>query len=118
VHVINLHLQVADRVDAAKVREWITTHGVDKRYIGNSNAPPFEQDWVRNVHAGKLLDDLFQDVSDAKLSFSKTRDDLLLVQWLLENRKEALEPLGEYLEELIEKCGASVVPAKQDAITP
>ncbi|HKQ23143.1 MAG TPA: AAA family ATPase [Burkholderiales bacterium] len=97
-------------VTATKVQDWITSKGKENKYFNPLPIEPviFSEEWTNNVHAAKLLHDLFQDILDARAQFVKTRDNLIIVEWLILNRKAQLTPLCDYIKTVVAACHASV----------
>lgn len=54
--------------------------------------------WHRLVHGAKLLKDAFSDLTETRVSYTKTRDSVTLTAWLLEHRPEALSEIRAMLE--------------------
>jgi len=110
-NVLNSHLATEHHVTVDAVKKWIESYGSENKYFNplQTEKEIFSAKWIAAVHAGKLLDDLFQDVSKARVQFVKTRDDPMLLQWLLNNSSENCEELANYLERVIREAGASVV---------
>jgi AAA ATPase domain/AAA domain, putative AbiEii toxin, Type IV TA system len=52
---------------------------------------------LNDVDGAKLLGDLFSSASNATAEFRKTRDVPAIVEWLIDNRPEALAPLSKCL---------------------
>jgi len=115
-HVISLQLEPAGRVMPEAVVQWLKDRGTENRYF---NPLPiqkvmFSEKWYETVHAGKLIEDLFQEISESKAQFVKTRDDAAIVKWLLEHRPTNLQPLCVYIENVINKCAASTTPVLEE----
>ena len=109
-HVINLQLDPQDVVTPNRVMTWIKSHGAENKYFSPLAIQKdiLSDGWIQSVKSARLSEDLFQDITAAKAEFVKTRDDVLLSQWLLANRSDLLKPLCEYLQDILGKCGASV----------
>ncbi len=60
-----------------------------------------DKDWLKSVHAAKLLEDLFQDLSNARYTYLKLIHSHHLIQWLLTNRPDTLEELKLFFLELL-----------------
>jgi len=79
-----------------RVREWIAAHGDDVRYSRHARADD-EARWTSEVDAPRLLAAMFQELSETREAFSKTRDSVALTVWLLENAPEALREVAELI---------------------
>jgi hypothetical protein len=84
-------------VDESEIEKWILQHGLESRYYAPTSTPAIVLDasWLREVHAGKLLGDLFDFVSEHKEKYSKTRDSICLTQWIMDNEPDYISGLGE-----------------------
>ena len=94
-----------------QVETWLTAHRSDKAYqasVLTSSSFLSDTDWLRDVHGANLLHDLFNELSDSKLSYkaNKVTFSVWLTGWLLEHKRENLADLAQFLK--------SVVDQKQD----
>jgi hypothetical protein len=64
--------------------------------------------WERTVDAASLLRDLFQDLSQTRVSFEKTTYSVDLTEWLIEHRPEALKEVADFVASLVETKPESV----------
>jgi predicted ATPase len=85
------------------VQQWIEQSKQNDSYLPRGKDPSEcdWQEWRKNVHGASLLKDLFRELSENRVEYQKTRHSVLLTKWLIENRKEALKGLGEFLRETI-----------------
>lgn len=92
-------LDPADQVpSAADVRAWITAHGNDDKYHA-SRHETLSQAWLTHVHAGKLLRDLFADLTAARIEFRKTVHSPAILERLLRASPDAVSQLRERVRE-------------------
>jgi hypothetical protein len=58
--------------------------------------------WIdTNIDGAKLLKDIFLELSENRVEFSKTRDSVKLTEWLIFNQPEFLEEISSLLNKLI-----------------
>jgi predicted ATPase len=81
-------------VDA--VNAWILQNGSDPKYGAKDHAP-FTTKWIETVDAPRLLDNLFQQLSDATETFRKPLHSVQLTKWLLQNDRDALQELVNFV---------------------
>ncbi|WP_271545193.1 AAA family ATPase [Bradyrhizobium sp. CCBAU 45321] len=82
--------------------EWIEQHQADRNYL---DRPLGEADrWEVLVDAPKLLHDLFNALSDARVEYRKTTHSIMLTEWLLANKPDQLSSLLEYVRSLTHKA--------------
>lgn len=80
------------------VIEWINSHKWNKQYFDRREiAEGLRNDafWLKNVHAGQLLDDLFNDITEARVSY-KNQKVLLgtaLTKILISSKPDAFEEI-------------------------
>jgi len=55
---------------------------------------------LASVDGAKILARIFDDLTEARTSFKKTRDVPLLISWLLEHKRAHLDPLKKYLRSI------------------
>jgi hypothetical protein len=60
--------------------------------------------WVEEVHGARVLADIFNDLTDCRVAYEKTRYGPKLTQWLIENEPDALGQIATLL--------ASMLPAE------
>lgn len=78
--------------------EWIEQHKKDRKYLPR---PLGEVDrWEVVVDAPKLLHDLFNAMSDAKVEYRKTTHSIMLTEWLLKIKPQHLSELITFVEAL------------------
>jgi hypothetical protein len=86
-----------------QVSTWIDQNLWDTRFFDNKEVPESKRQhekWIRDVHAAKMLEKMFSDLSDTRIEYNKTTHSVDLTKWLLEHKSEALtdiEPIW-YLE--------------------
>jgi len=87
------------------VSDWIKNNRHDKKY--HDKKTPSEENindlvWIKNnIHAGKLLEDLFYALTDNRVEYRKTRDSFKITEWLIENNPEHLKELSDFLIEYL-----------------
>lgn len=58
--------------------------------------------WIdENIDGAKLLKDIFSELSETRVEFSKTRDSVKLTEWLISNQPEFLEEISSFLNKII-----------------
>jgi hypothetical protein len=85
------------RVSADDIAAYISSNG--KKYI-RGNIKPWSEDWIRKCDAPLLLHNIFSDLSQATVEFSKTTHSVELTRWILSNDPETLDELSDCVEEL------------------
>ena len=70
----------------------------DRKYW-DKKAPTEEQliNWKANIHASKLLEDVFNELTNFKIPYRKTTHSGKITSWLIENKPEALDELKDLL---------------------
>lgn len=71
----------------------------DDRKYWDKKAPTEEQliNWKVNIHASKLLEDIFNELTNFKIPYRKTTHSKRITSWLIENKPEALDELKDLL---------------------
>jgi hypothetical protein len=82
------------------VSVWIQNHGRDREFRAQE-FEPFSDEWIVNVDAPRLLDDLFQSLSEAREIYRKPLHSVELTRWLLSNARGAVSELVSYVEGLL-----------------
>ena len=62
-----------------------------------------DDDWVRKVHAGNLLEDIFSNFSEKRVSFksSKPKYSEKITEWLVEKEPHHLSELADFLQKVL-----------------
>jgi len=87
-------------IDAATVDAWTKEQGGKRGFIIAATQVG-TQNWFTMVNGPKLLEELFQDISEAKESFDKLTHSVELTKWLLVNEPDFLIELADYVRKLI-----------------
>jgi hypothetical protein len=83
------------------IAQWIESNS--SKYGTRIAGAPFLQDtgWMASCNAPKLLADLFSEISDQRLTFSKLTHSIALTEWMLKNKPEELSELRNYVTALV-----------------
>ena len=79
------------------VQEWLDKHIREPKYYGKAKT----QDYPQDIDAPKLLEDLFLELSENRLSYNKVEHSLALTEWLLTHAPEELKELAELLDTVL-----------------
>ncbi len=84
-------------LNQVEVSQWIEKY--DKKYFSN-----LEQvtQWIEHIHAAKLLEDLFSELSETRVEFKKPHHPYELTKWIVENQPKFLSDLAQFLVNIIE----------------
>jgi hypothetical protein len=101
--ISELDLGSGKPVEAAHVQDWIEKLGTDRRYLGAeySKAPVFSAIWLKQVDAGRLLSDLFQSLTDARVEYRKMLYGEQLTRKILAATPKHFEELSNFLSGLL-----------------
>ncbi|AEE49833.1 ATP-dependent nuclease [Haliscomenobacter hydrossis] len=92
-----------------EISDWFEAKKVDPKYWDNDpkywdkNKKELEEKWKDKIHAAKLLEDLFTELSETRVSYQKTIDSVELTEYLLENKPEAFDSLKQLLDKFLPK---------------
>lgn len=84
-----------------EVQEWFERYGWHPRYF---EALPSERSldvWLREVRGGKILEDLFSQLSEQRVAYDKVEHGAALTEWLLKHAPGDLREIGELLESIL-----------------
>ncbi len=90
-------------ITPAKVADWLTKNGGNKKYINTPAEDVDLQDkcWLENVHGAKLLADMLQELSEQKEVYRKTSHSVQLTEWLISNKPDQLAEVGKFLQTIV-----------------
>lgn len=86
--------------DEMAVAKWIDENGKKKEYYNSSLG-----DWLFAVHGAKLLGDLFEKLTDARVVYDKVKHGAKLTDWIIQNTPSDLSDLAAYLKNLLKAGG-------------
>ena len=91
------------QIDAAAVRTWIDANRWNDGLFrpGAVPAARTEEDWLVQVHGGHLLERLFSDLSERRVAYDKAKHGVALTERVARDNPTALQPLADFLSELI-----------------
>lgn len=69
----------------------------DEKYFCTAEAALDEEAWLVNVDGASLLRDTFARLSEARVEYRKVRDSTALTDWMIENKRDSLSELAEFL---------------------
>ena len=75
------------------VQKWLDAHASDPKYYIKSKT----KDFLKDVDAPKLLEDLFSGLSEAKLEYRKIEHSIAITEWLIRNKPETLREIADLL---------------------
>ncbi|MES2655197.1 MAG: AAA family ATPase [Bacteroidota bacterium] len=82
--VINQDLK--EEISLETIKGWIENNKWDKKFITQKQANnKNEADWLLHVDGAKFLAELFNVLSDTKVTYSKVKHSVALAEWLIEN---------------------------------
>ena len=80
------------------VNDWLQKNKLLPKYIGQAD----HSQWLQKVHAAKLLNDLFNDLTMARVRYDKIKHGMKLTNFIIENIPDDLAELGQFLKKLIQ----------------
>jgi hypothetical protein len=92
----------AEPIEQEKVDGWIKANGRDPKYKADADEP-FSARWLNEVDAPRLLEELFQGLSEAREIYRKPLHSVQMTRWLIANDRPFLDELVEYVIGLIPK---------------
>jgi hypothetical protein len=90
-------------IEALTVRKWVEQRGGDHKYEAPDcwNGNLTNAKWLAKVHGGKLLDDVFAELSEARASYRKREYGVALTEWLLAHAPDDLVEVRRYIESIL-----------------
>lgn len=88
-------------IEAEVVSRWLEKHRWDDKYFDKKveEDSQTEEVWLSDVHGGKLLHEMFQDLSETRVTYDKVVHGTALTQWLCDNHPEYLQDLARLIED-------------------
>lgn len=82
------------------VAKWLEANHTNKKYGGGW---PSSVEWRTMIHAGKLLKDLFWDLSGQRVTYRKPEHSVAITEWLLANDPETLREVADLLRDSMQR---------------
>jgi len=84
------------------VLQWLQSNGQDNKYIRTSTAAePCTPEWLENVHGALVLKEIFNTLSDSRVSFDKVKHGVELTEWIVKNAPSDLDELTELIKTVL-----------------
>ncbi|MDE3040757.1 MAG: ATP-binding protein, partial [Nitrospirota bacterium] len=84
-----------------QIKVWLATNGGSGKYGAPSPIQVLDKEWLEKVHAGKLLCDMFQELSEGRYIYRKTEYAVKLTSWLLKNQPDTIKELSDFLSGIL-----------------
>ena len=104
-HAISFVLSQSDsskerEITLQDVEQWIKDNGCNRRYIDTGKSPITSDhpQWLENVHAARVLEDIFSNLSDNRVTFDKVEHGVLLTEWIISNAQSDLSEVSELIK--------------------
>lgn len=97
-----------------EVQAWIQAHGATRKYFSAEVVPLEDAKWAVTIHAPKLLQDLFWELSANTLEYDKVRHSVALTKWILEHKADQLRELVEYVVSLLSSTAPSAANSQRE----
>jgi len=92
-------------VEPEDINRWLEQHRWDRRYLGKEveENSQTEETWLSDVHGAKVLNDMFQELSEARVLYDKVVHGTALTRWLCDNAPDDLRGLAGLIEDRLER---------------
>ena len=100
---LNVDRKTGSPLTEDTISAWVDGHRWDAVYL-DRNVPGGERTealWARDVHGGKVLSDLFSQLSETRVTYDKVEHGLRLTETIIAQHPEAFEEVAKLLDELI-----------------
>jgi energy-coupling factor transporter ATP-binding protein EcfA2 len=90
-------------VRVEEIREFIQTKLKDRTYVdplGNGSGEA--GDWTTRIDGARVLSEMFTSLSETRVTYRKTEHSVALVEWIVENKPEALQEIADILVRLLD----------------
>jgi hypothetical protein len=97
----------SEKMTRDQVATWIEAHKWDHELFGQDVSPEARTDdlWYREVRGANLLEELFADLSDRRVTYDKVRHGLVLTKWICEHQPEDFADVVMLIREAMMKAG-------------
>lgn len=88
--------EVQEWLDKTKQLELYLSNGIQKESFSDSQ-------WFCQVDGANLLKNLFSELSETRVEFSKTKHSFEITKWLIENTSAQLKELADFLQDVLNR---------------
>ncbi|WP_175773415.1 AAA family ATPase [Paraburkholderia phenazinium] len=108
-HLINAEdFERPNPLAAGDIQVWMEHRGGERKYFAPEEPAAYlTAGWQQRVHGAKLLDDIFNEFTEARVCYDKVKHGVLLTQKLIEQPTEALMSFCEALSEIVRNAPES-----------
>jgi hypothetical protein len=93
-----------------EVAMWLQRNGANKKYFPDGMAKePSTPEWVTHVHAGKLLQDLFEDMTENRQRYEKVMHGIALTEASIARATPSIQELAVFLRTLLTPFDSGLV---------
>ena len=83
------------------VEDWLATNASRQEYFDGQPAVYASAGWLLGVDGAKVLNDLFNDLTDARVAFDKVKHGMRMTRYLITSPTKELRELAEVLKRLV-----------------
>lgn len=88
-------------INKEDIEKWLDKNQRDPKYVKDRFSQKTET-WLANVHGAKLLNDLFNALSENRYSYDKVRHGIKLTSWIIDNKPEELKEISDLLSSILD----------------
>jgi hypothetical protein len=87
------------------INVWLEQHRWDRRYFHEKvkEDSQTEETWLSDVHGAKVLDEMFQELSETRVLYDKVVHGMALTRWLCDNAPDDLRELASVIEDQLKR---------------
>jgi AAA15 family ATPase/GTPase len=87
-----------------EVKKLLEVKVADVRYYSSAEGKARQEDWVKYIHAGKVLEDIFRELSrdKAPITFDKLIHSVALTEWMIDHTPINLEEIANLIKDVID----------------
>jgi hypothetical protein len=82
------------------------------------NPAPVSADWIKNIHAARLLTDIFGELSESRVEYRKPDHSVLIAKWLLGHRTEELNEVADCLRQAFKRAQTAEIAEEETGSHP
>lgn len=102
-YVVSRELREEPPISADQVSQWLATRSGERAYVAEGLGKYPDLGWRANVDGATLLEDLFNEVSAAKVPYFKVKHGTELTRFGVERRDPALVELAAFLRGVVSR---------------
>ena len=96
-------------ISSEEIEAWIRRNGAESKLVSRKSTKPFDKNWIVDVHGAHLLEKLFMELSETRVSYNKVSHGYLLTTAMINDFPEELQEIIDIIN-IASSTGETISP--------